>query len=166
MSKFQEIKHLYSYGIQTCLTRMHFHQDLRVFVDLGFKMFWAVYGDSQWVIHAKFIFARTKITRVICIKDPLAWSVPALSNLEWASRAMLPSLNESSPHCDAIIRVWMSRPAHVLAVFLWAFQTHFLTDCASKVALTYGSPLQTKQSVRTSDLKAKPRPASADGLVW
>lgn len=72
MSEFQEIKHLYSYGIQTCLTGMHFHQDLCVFVDLGFKTFWAFYGDSHWCIHGTFIFAKTKIARVICFRDPLS----------------------------------------------------------------------------------------------
>lgn len=71
MSEFQEIKHLYSYGIQTCLTGMHFHQDLCGFVDSGFKALCIFYGDSQWDIHGTFIFEQNNIGRSICLKDPL-----------------------------------------------------------------------------------------------
>lgn len=159
MSEFQEIKHLYSYGIQTCLTGMHFHQDLCVFVDSGFKTFRAFYGDSQWGIHGTYIFARTEIARVICFRDHFAGSVQGLPNLEGASRVVVPSLN------NAEIRAWRSRPAHMLTVSFPALQMCFLSGCAPKVSLAHGASLHTKPSGTTFALKSKPCPASADGLV-
>lgn len=58
MSEFQEIKHLYSYGIQTCPTGMHFHQDLCVFVDSGFKAPFT--GIRDGIFSVRSLFPRAK----------------------------------------------------------------------------------------------------------
>lgn len=67
-SAFQEIKHLYSYGIQTCLTGMHFHQDLCGFVDSFFKdilyLLWGFTMGHSWCTQ----YVRNKISTTILFK--------------------------------------------------------------------------------------------------